>query len=75
MAKGIFQIVTPAPDRCSICGSRVGPFVFEERSTGKDFARQRWPYCADCWSLIHQEPGPDPDPARGDCLGCRPPAE
>ena len=50
----------PPGDRCSLCGSRAGPFTLEDRFTGKDFSLQRWPYCARCRSAS-QVSNPDAD--------------
>jgi len=40
---------TQSLDKCSICENLIGPFILEDRPTGKDLILQRWAYCEACW--------------------------
>lgn len=54
----------PSAARCCLCGTREKPFHFEERSTGRNFTIQTWPYCPSCWERCHSDDnGRDFNPA------------
>ena len=45
---------TPPQHSCSLCGTKQGPFDYEQRPTGPKRELQRWPYCVHCWQAYNE---------------------